>query len=109
LLLVLAHFFENAQWGLPAETAVDEQSLTAEDQLFVLLEAGLYLAATRGFAAPEALVCYERAELFCRSLGRPIRLSVSAHRAMALFAEHGQTDNNDADCRTDLLAGEGAK
>jgi tetratricopeptide (TPR) repeat protein len=77
LLLALVHFFENAQWGLPAETAVDEQSLTAEDRLFVLLEAGLYLAATRGFAAPEALVCYERAELLCRSLGRPIRLSVA--------------------------------
>jgi tetratricopeptide (TPR) repeat protein len=77
LLLALAHFFENAQWGSPAETAVDEQSLTAEDRLFVILEAGLYLAATRGFAAPEALVCYERAELLCRSLGRPIRLSVA--------------------------------
>jgi tetratricopeptide (TPR) repeat protein len=77
LLLALAHFFENGQWGSPAETAVDEHSLTAEDRLFVLMEAGLYLAATRGFAAPEALVCYERAELLCRSLGHPIRLSVA--------------------------------
>jgi hypothetical protein len=29
--------------------------LTAEDRLFILMQAGLYLTATRGFAAPEAL------------------------------------------------------
>jgi adenylate cyclase len=45
--------------------------------LYIFMQAGLYLAATRGFAAPEALICYERAEPLCRSLGRPLLLSVS--------------------------------
>ena len=44
---------------------------TAEDQLSILLQAGLYLTATRGYAAPEALICYERAESLCVSLSRP--------------------------------------
>jgi serine/threonine protein kinase len=77
LLLALAHFFENGQWGSPVETAVEEQSLTAEDQLFVLMQAGQYLTATRGFAAREALICYERAEPLCQSLNRPLVLSVA--------------------------------
>ena len=62
LLSVLAHFFEHGRWGSPAEMGVEGQSLTAEDQLFILMQAGLYLTATRGFAAPEARICYERAE-----------------------------------------------
>jgi hypothetical protein len=70
LLLVLAHFFEHGQWGSPVETAAEGQLLTAEDQLFVLMQAGSYLTATRGFAAPEALICYERAESLCHSLNR---------------------------------------
>ena len=77
LLSVLVHFFENGQWGSPVETAAEEQSLTAEDQLFILMQAGLYLAATRGFAAREALICYERAELLCQSLSRPLLLCVA--------------------------------
>jgi len=77
LLLVLAHFFENGQWGSPAETAVEEERLTAEDQLYVLMQAAQYLTATRGFAAPEALICYERAEPLCESLNRPLHLSVA--------------------------------
>ena len=36
LLLVLAHYFEHGRWGSPVETSAEEQSLTAEDQLFVL-------------------------------------------------------------------------
>src|ERR1700719_2907406 len=32
LLSVLVHFFEHGRWGSPVETAVEEQSLTAEDQ-----------------------------------------------------------------------------
>jgi predicted ATPase len=74
LLLVLAHFFEHGRWGSPAEKGVEGQSLTAEDQLFILMQAGLYLTATRGFAAPEALICYERAESLCVSLNRPLVL-----------------------------------
>ena len=54
LLLVLAHFFEHGRWGSPVETAVEEQSLTAEDQLFILMQAASYLTATRGLGAPES-------------------------------------------------------
>jgi serine/threonine protein kinase/predicted ATPase len=77
LLSVLVHFFEYGCWGSPVETAVEGQSLTAEDQLFVLLEAGPYLTATRGHSAPEARICYERAEALCNSLDRPLLLYVA--------------------------------
>jgi hypothetical protein len=53
---------------------VEGKGLTAEDQLFVLMQAGLYLTATRGFAAPEALACYECAESLCVSLNQPLVL-----------------------------------
>ena len=46
LLSVLVHFFEHGRWGSPVETAVEGQSLTAEDQLFILMQAGLYLTHT---------------------------------------------------------------
>jgi tetratricopeptide (TPR) repeat protein len=74
LLLVLAHFFEHGHWGSPVEIDIDGQDLTAEDQLFILMQAGLYLTATRGFAAPEALICYQRAESLCVSLNQPLVL-----------------------------------
>jgi predicted ATPase len=77
LLSVLAHFFENGCWGSPAETAVEEQSFTAEDQLFIFMQAGSYLTATRGLGAWEARICYERAEPLCHSLGRPHLLCVA--------------------------------
>jgi hypothetical protein len=41
---------------------VEGRSLSAEDQLFILMQAGHYLTATRGLAASEARICYERAE-----------------------------------------------
>jgi len=44
LLSVLVHFFEHGRWGSPVETAVEEQNLTAEDQLFILMQAGLRIA-----------------------------------------------------------------
>ena len=71
LLSVLVHFFEHARWGSLVETEVEGQSLTEEDQLFILMQAGLYLTATRGLAAPDARICYERAEPLCHSLNRP--------------------------------------
>jgi tetratricopeptide (TPR) repeat protein len=74
LLSVLAHFFEQGRWDLPIEIGVEEQSLTPEDQLHILMQAGLYLTATRGFAAPAARSCYERAESLCYSLDRPLVL-----------------------------------
>ena len=72
LLSVLVHFFEQGRWGTPAKTAVEEQSLTAEDQLFILMQAGAYLTATRGVGAPEPRICFEQAESLCHSLGRPL-------------------------------------
>jgi predicted ATPase len=74
LLSVLAHFFEDRRWGSPVQIGVDGQRLTEEDQLFILMQAALYLTATRGHAAPEARICYERAESLSHSLNRPLLL-----------------------------------
>jgi hypothetical protein len=75
LLLVLVHFFEHGRWGSPVETAVEGQSLTPEDQLFILMQVALYLSAMRE-SAPEIRICYERAEFLCHSLNRPLLLYV---------------------------------
>jgi serine/threonine protein kinase len=74
LLSVLVHFFEHGRWGSLMQTAVDGQSLTAEDQLFILTQAGLYLTVALGYSAPEARICYESAESLCSSLNRPLLL-----------------------------------
>jgi tetratricopeptide (TPR) repeat protein len=74
LLSVLFHFFEHGHWGSPVRTAAEGQSLRAEDQLFVLMQAALYLTAIRGLGAPEARICYERAKPLCHSLHRPALL-----------------------------------
>jgi serine/threonine protein kinase/tetratricopeptide (TPR) repeat protein len=71
LLSVLGQFFQRGRWGSLIETAIEGQRLTEEDQLFILMQAGLYLTATRGFAAPETRICYERAEPLCHSVNRP--------------------------------------
>ncbi|MBV8227087.1 MAG: hypothetical protein JO232_18060, partial [Verrucomicrobia bacterium] len=71
LLSVLVHFFERGRWGALIKTAVEGQSLTAEDQLFILMQAAQYLPATRGLGSPEARICYERAESLCHSLNHP--------------------------------------
>ena len=41
------------------------------------MQAGLYLTATRGMGAPEARICYERAEPLCRLLNRRRPLCVA--------------------------------
>jgi predicted ATPase len=74
LLSVLLHFFENGRWGSTVKVGVEEQSLTAEDQLFILMQAGLYLIHTRGMSAPQAQICWERAATLCHSLNRPLLL-----------------------------------
>src|SRR6516225_3454185 len=68
LLSARVQVFDHGRWGSLADTAIEGQSLTAEDQLFILMQAGLYLTTTRGVGAPEARVCYERAEPLCHSL-----------------------------------------
>ena len=108
LLSVLVHFFEHGRWGSPVETTVEGQSLTAEDQLFILMQAAPYLTATRGLGALEARICYERAESLCHSLDRPLLL-YRTHRSVALFPCDGQADGNDADCQTNLRPGAGAR
>jgi hypothetical protein len=50
LLTVLLHFFEHERWSSPVHTGSESQRLTAEDQLFILTQAALYLTATRGHA-----------------------------------------------------------
>jgi hypothetical protein len=77
LLLGLAHFFENGYWGSSVESGVEGQSLSAEDQLLILMQAGSYLTSTRGLGASEARICYERAEPLCRLLNRPLLLCVA--------------------------------
>jgi tetratricopeptide (TPR) repeat protein len=74
LLSVLAHFFEQSHCGSPVGMGVEGQSLTAEDQLFILVQARLYITATRGYSAPEAQICCERVESLCHSLNRPLAL-----------------------------------
>ena len=71
LLSVLTHFFEDGRLGYLATTDIEGQSLMAEDQLFVLMQAGMYLMSTRGLGTPEARICYERAASLCRSLNQP--------------------------------------
>jgi tetratricopeptide (TPR) repeat protein len=77
LLSALVRFFKDGRWGSLVETAAEGQSLTAEDKLFILMQAGLYLSAARGLGAPEARTCYERAESLCHSLNHPRFLFVS--------------------------------
>jgi predicted ATPase len=89
LLLVLGHFFERGRWGSLIETAVERQNLVAEDQLFILMQAGLYLTATRGMSVPEARMCYERAEPLCHSLNEPRLLFcvLSGHSRYTLMTD----------------------
>jgi hypothetical protein len=61
----------------PCKSASGGQHLTAEDQLFLLLQAGLYLTYTRGLGATDAQVCYESAESLSRSLNDPRLLYVA--------------------------------
>jgi len=77
LLSVLVHFFDHGRWGFPAESDVEGQSLTPEDRFFTLMQAGQYLTAMRGMGAPEARICYARAEPLCRSLDQPLLLYVA--------------------------------
>jgi hypothetical protein len=74
LLSVLVHFFENLRWDSPLKTGQEEQSLTADDHVFILAEAAINLTVTRGLGAPEPRICYERVESLCRSVNRPVLL-----------------------------------
>ena len=77
LLSVLIHFFEDRRWGSPVQVGVEGQSLTEEDQLFILMQAAQYLTSMRGMGATEPRICYERAEPLCHSLNHPHLLYVA--------------------------------
>jgi predicted ATPase len=77
LLSVLVRFFEHGRWESSVEMGAEGQGLTAEDQLFILMQAGLYLTDTRGYGVPEVRTCYERAESLCHSLNHPQLLYVA--------------------------------
>jgi hypothetical protein len=62
LLMALVHFFEDGRWSSSVKVGVGAQRLTAEDRLFILMQAGLYLGSTRGSSTPGSRSCYERAE-----------------------------------------------
>jgi predicted ATPase len=71
LLSVLLHFFKGLRWDSPVEAGREEQSLTADDHVFILAEAALNLTITRGMGAPEPRICYERVESLSRLVNRP--------------------------------------
>jgi hypothetical protein len=77
LLSVLAHFFEHGRWGSLVGLGIEGQSLTPEDELLILMDAALYLTATRGLGAPETQLCYQHAESLCSSINRPSLLSLA--------------------------------
>jgi hypothetical protein len=75
LLSILGHFFKDGRLESPVEMGVGEHSLIAKDQLFVLMQAGLYLTAIRGLQSAEARICYHhQAEPLCHPLNRPLLL-----------------------------------
>jgi serine/threonine protein kinase len=98
LLSVLVHFFEHGRWGSPVGLGVEGQSLSAEDQLLILMQAALYLSLTRGMQAPEVRTCYERAEPLCHSLNRPLLLNVALIGRWRYSLATDKPAGNDADC-----------
>ena len=75
LLSVLSHFFESGDWSRPASThTAGLQGLNENDQLYVLLQAGMYLVEEKGYAANEVSQIYEQtARLGLASTRHPIR------------------------------------
>jgi serine/threonine protein kinase len=85
LLSALIHFFEDENCAHQVKVGVDEQSLTPEDQLFILMQAAQYLTTARGLAASEVRICYERAESLSHSVDS------SAVRYVALLGQWRHT------------------
>ena len=87
LLSVLVHFFEHGRWGSLVETAVEGQSLTAEDQLFILMQAAAYLTDARiGITRGPNLLRARRALVsLAWSSAPPLR---GTHRSVALYPPH---------------------
>jgi hypothetical protein len=81
-------FFDRGRLRSPAKDDVEEQSLTVEDQLLILMQASMYLTAVRGMGAQEARLCYERAESLCYSLNRPmaLRLTITMQMSQRIYS-----------------------
>jgi hypothetical protein len=61
------------------------------------MQAGMYLTALHGMRAPEARLCYERAESSCYSLNRPMVLYAAQHAPLeALIALAFEVGDNRA-------------
>jgi tetratricopeptide (TPR) repeat protein len=103
LLTVLAHFFEPGRWGRLLETDVEQQSLSVEDRVYLLLQAALYLTVTKETQAPEVRICYEYAEKLCLSVNR---LFLSKFFYSSLVGRWRSSFMSDKLSRTLLLAEE---
>jgi hypothetical protein len=51
-------------------TGSDEQTLSQEDQLYIIMQVALHLSVTQGIQLAEVRICHERAVPLCESLGR---------------------------------------
>jgi tetratricopeptide (TPR) repeat protein len=70
LVSVLSHFFKPEAWDRPVEQQDEGRpGLPEPDQLLVLMDAGRYLTATRGYAADEVLRAYTKAEEIGKRIG----------------------------------------
>lgn len=71
LLSILASFVQQGEWSRPvAPNPPEIQGLEPSDQLIVLSQAGLYLTATKGFAADAVMDCYGKVQELCKELGK---------------------------------------
>jgi hypothetical protein len=87
LLAVLADFFEQGRWGVLAKKIVEGEKLSVEDQVFLLMQAALYLTPTRDWSV-EARNCWEQMESLCRSLNSASPAVRSADGPVAHFQQH---------------------
>ena len=108
LLSILIHLFEDDRWESPVQKGAEEQSLTAEDQLYILLQAAVNITAMRE-AAPEARLCYERAESLCHSLNRPLLLYVALMGLCRYYTIVGKASAATQFAKRLVLAGAGGE
>jgi hypothetical protein len=101
LLSVLAHFFEHGRWGSQLEVGTEGQSLTAEDQLFILMQTALYLTA-RSIRGAKLLRARGVFVPFPKSSLTPV---FCADGSVALFTFHRTAGRGDAGCQKSSLPG----
>ena len=101
-------------WSISLKTCVgihlwkqgqEEQSLTADDHVFILAEAALNLTVSRGMGAPEPRICYERVESLCRSVNRPMLLYSALIGKWRYSLNTDKLTRSDPGCKTSLFGG----